>query len=253
METNKLKTVIIDDEHLARTLLADYVSKLPQLELTAMCKNGLEAMQFLRENPVDLVLLDIQMPNLTGIELLETLNYQAIKFMERPLVVFTTAYSEYALKAYDLEVFGYLLKPITFPRFLKLMNKVLSCHQHKVVFSERTSEIETPAESTVQAKQNYLSVKAEHKLFKVNYDELVYIEGQREYVTFHTAKRKIMALASLKKLEEELPAEQFIRIHKSYIVSKDYIEIMDGNMLEVGGQQLPVGQSYRAKVLQVFD
>ncbi|BDD09605.1 DNA-binding response regulator [Fulvitalea axinellae] len=248
----KVKTLIVDDEHLARTLLRDYVEKIPELELAGICKNGLEAMEFIRNNKVDLVFLDIQMPNLTGVEMLDALSYQTKTFTERPFVVFTTAYSEYALKGYELDVFDYLLKPITFPRFLKCASKVIEI---KNTMSKVPNQ---PAEQAVQPSfvhthQDYISIKADHKLFKVKLNDIVFIEGQREYVTFHTLKRKIMALASLKKLESDLPSGQFIRIHKSYIVSKDYIETMDGNMLEVGEHRLPVGQSYRSNVLQIFE
>ena len=218
-----IKTIIVDDEHLARSLIKDYISKVPQLELVGSFKNALDAMAFVQSNEVDLMFLDIQMPNLTGIEFVQSIN------LSHTMVVFTTAYSEYALKGYELNAFDYLLKPITFPRFLQTINKVTAQFELLKQKGEITTSIEveeTAKENTnyVHTQSDYISVKADYKLYRIKFDKLKYIEGQKEYVAFHTRDKTILALTSLKKLEEELPSNTFLRIHKSYIVNVNEIE-----------------------------
>ncbi|KXX72517.1 LytTR family DNA-binding domain-containing protein [Flammeovirga sp. SJP92] len=246
----KIKTIIVDDEHLARSLIKDYASKVPQLEVLGTFKNAIEAMTFMQSNEVDLLFLDIQMPNLSGIEFVETMQ------AKRPMIVFTTAYSEYAIKGFELNAFDYLLKPITLPRFLQTVNKVIeqfdlikSRHQSK---EEETQE-DSHSSSYIETKSDSLTIKADYKLYKVRFDKLIYMEGKKEYVAFHTKDKTILALASLKKLEDSLADKGFIRIHKSYIVNVDEIETLEGNVLGLGEVELPVGQSYRGELLKVFE
>ncbi|NLR94122.1 MULTISPECIES: LytR/AlgR family response regulator transcription factor [Flammeovirga] len=247
---NKIKTIIVDDEHLARSLIQNYVSKVPQLELLGVFKNALEAMTFIQSNDVDLMFLDIQMPNLTGIEFVESMQ------LKNTMIVFTTAYSEYALKGYELNAFDYLLKPITFPRFLQCVNKVsdqfelLNTQSSGILQMEPNPEISS---HVVTTKSDSISIKADYKLYRVKYDKLRYMEGQKEYVAFHTQDKTIMALTSLKKLEDELPSKDFIRIHKSYIVNVQEIETLEGNILGLGDVELPVGQSYKAQLMKIFE
>lgn len=236
----KLNCVIIDDEYLARNYLKDYVNKLPSLELLGDFNSPLKAMELLKTGEVDLMFLDIQMPEITGIEFLKTLD-------QTPHVILTTAYEEYALQGYELSVVDYLLKPFSFERFLKAVNKVQKLEEKKLKRNEPGDVMQKP-----QLKEDHLIIRADRKLYKINYEDLLFIEGQKAYVTFHTKKKNITALASLKDLEEQLPSSHFLRIHKSYIVSVHEIESLEGNQVEIGGQRLPVSKSYKTAVEKVF-
>ncbi|MGE4569444.1 MAG: LytR/AlgR family response regulator transcription factor, partial [Bacteroidales bacterium] len=215
----------------------------------------------LQSKQIDILLIDIQMPDLTGLEMVRTLKY-------RPQIIFTTAYSEYALESYEIEATDYLLKPIAFPRFLQAINKALSrCSplsaaaataestgsalQGSTAETEREHQEERQREEPrlTNMTPDYLVVKADHKLYKINFADLIYIEGQREYVTFHTLHKKITALYSLKDLEEALPSQEFVRIHKSYIISFRYLETLEGNLVTLSGVKLPIGANYRDNLL----
>ena len=223
-----IRCLVVDDEELARALLQNYIARLPHLELAGACKNPLEAMAFMQQNQVELLLLDIQMPELSGTEFLRTLP-------QRPLVIFTTAYPDYALEGYELDVVDYLLKPFGFERFMQAVSKV----------SERLK-----SKSTTETEKDFILVKSEHRLHRLRYDEIVYIEGMREYVAFHThAGARILSLRSLKQLEADLPADKFIRLHKSYIAAVASITALEGNQVLVAGQKLPLGASYRDALL----
>lgn len=229
-----IKCMIVDDEQLARTLLEEYIKKLPQLELAAVCKNPLEAMEVLQQEEVDLMFLDIQMPELTGVEFLKSMRV-------KPVVVFTTAYSEYALEGYQLDVIDYLVKPFPFERFVKAVDKA-----SEFIRLKKLDEAERPA----QVMDDYIVVHADHKIYKIKLIDIKYIEGLKEYVSYFTEGKRIIALESLKKLEEILPPDRFMRVHRSYIVPIDRIKIMEGNQLEIGGKMIPVGRSYREEVLK---
>jgi DNA-binding LytR/AlgR family response regulator len=240
----KLRCAIIDDEFLARKYLKDYVSKLPMLELAGDFNSPLKAMELIKSGEVDLLFMDIQMPEITGIEFLKTMDVA-------PHVILTTAYEEYALQGYELNVVDYLLKPFSFDRFLKAVNKV-----QELVEKEEKVQSGTEEQSSVnlkpQLKEDHLIIRADRKLYKINYEDLLYIEGQKAYVTFHTKKKNITALASLRDLEEQLPSSLFVRIHKSFIVSVQKIETLEGNQVEIGGIHLSVGKSYRKDVAKIF-
>ena len=240
----KLRCIIIDDEFLARKYLKDYVDKHPLLELVGDFNSPLKAMELIKSRAVDLMFLDIQMPDITGIEFLKTMD-------RAPHVILTTAYEEYALQGYELNVVDYLLKPFSFERFLKAVNKV-----QELVEKDLKTEADklTPGDVNLkpQLKEDHMIIRADRKLYKINYEDLIYIEGQKAYVTFHTKKKNITALASLRDLEEQLPASHFIRIHKSFIVSIHEIESLEGNQVEIGGIHLSVGKSYRPAVEKVF-
>ena len=230
---NALKCLIVDDEELARMLLENYISRLPNCEVVGKCKNPLDAIQILNNQPVDLIFLDIQMPEMSGTEFLKTLTHQ-------PIVVFTTAYREYAIESYELDVVDYLLKPFSFERFVQAVNKARQLQQLKTV--------DQPLTRTTQEEQ-YLLVKSEHKIYRVLYSDIAYIQSMREYVAYYTPSGRIMSLGSLKGLEEKLPNDQFIRIHKSYIVATRKVTALEGNMVHVGKERLPIGASYREAVL----
>lgn len=233
--SEKYNVIIVDDEYLAQKLLQDYISKVDSLQLVATCSNAFEAMNALKENAVDIMLLDIQMPDLTGLELVRSLE-------KKPAVIFTTAYSEYAVDAFSLAVADYLLKPFDFPRFIQAINKAIG--------NSRMSDEALPAKSdTVSRSSDFITVKADYKLYKINYDDLLFIEGQHEYVTFHMATRRVTALFALKDLEEILPKDQFVRVHKSYIVSFRHIQDLDKSDVNVAGVKIPVGSSFREELL----
>lgn len=231
------QVLIVDDEFLARKLLQDYVSKMPELQLAGTAQNAFEAFSFCKEHPVDILLLDIHMPDLNGIELARTLRTV-------PAVIFTTAYSEYALQSYEVSAVDYLLKPIAIPRFMQAIEKA-------VARLRRTTDVSAlPTADAQQPSASYLLVKADYKLYKINFADLLYIEGQHEYVSFYTRERRITALYSLKSLEEQLPRDRFVRVHKSYIVSIDNISEIEQLSLTVAGQKIPIGGSYRDALME---
>jgi len=236
----KYSIIIVDDEFLARKLLQDYVSKIESLELAGTCSNATDALNLLQQKHIDIMLVDIHMPGINGMELVSSLK-------DKPVVIFTTAYSEYAVDAFGLGVTDYLLKPFDFPRFFQAINKSI-----EVVESNKArAKTEAVATTTIsESTDNYIVVKADYKLYKINYEDLLYIEGQHEYVTFHTGYKRITALYSLKNLEENLPADKFIRVHKSFIVSFDKIKDLDKNSVTVAGTSIPVGANYRDALLE---
>lgn len=232
----KLRCLVVDDEQLARKLLQSFIEKLPGLELVGMCKNPMEAMDVLQHGHIDVLFLDIQMPDLLGTELVRVMP-------ETPEVIFTTAYQEYAVEGFELQAADYLLKPFSFERFAQAVNKVRA--------KLRQQNAQAPAPNAPVTKQpTFLTVKADHKLYRINYSDLLYIEGLKEYVTFYTSARKIVSLESLKQLEADLPASEFIRVHRSYIVNRTKVAALYGNQLEIGEQKIPIGASYKATVVK---
>jgi len=216
---------IIEDEPMASKLLQLYISKLPVLELITVSDNPLHALESLKTNPVDLLFLDIRMPEMTGLSLLEVLT-------NRPLAILTTAFSEFALESYELDVVDYLKKPITFERFVKAVGK-----------AEQRLQLREPAiEKSGSAE--YIFVKEGTRFVKVNIDEILFIEGLKNYVAIHTATQKIVSLQRLKTLEDQLPAEKFIRVHNSYIIAKGAISSVKENEICVGAAKIPFGETY---------
>jgi DNA-binding LytR/AlgR family response regulator len=233
----KLSCLIVEDEPLARSLLEDYVRKVPYLSLEAACADPLEALDYLRKNTVDLLFLDIQMPEVTGISLLKALQ-------KKPLVILTTAYSQYALEGYALDVVDYLLKPITFERFLQAVEKA---RQRK----ENVPEVIAPKPD--EAGQPFVFVKDGTKLVKVLLSEILYIEGLKDYVTIHTRQQKIVSLQRLKAMEEQLPSDQFIRVHHSYIVALRAIDVIHKGEIQIGAAFIPISDSYRKAFKDFID
>src|SRR6056297_3719445 len=238
----QIRCAIIDDEYLARKYIKDYIAKIPYLQLIGDYNSPLKAMDGLQQGKIDLIFLDIQMPDIGGLDFLRSLE-------KRPYVILTTAYKEFALEGYELEVTDYLLKPFSFDRFLKAVNKVY----HSMSQTSQPDSSEADTDQKTDFREDYLVIRADRKYYKINYEDLIYIEGQKAYVTFHSEdKKRITALASLKELEEKLPAGQFIRIHKSYIVSIKKIDALEGNQIEPMGEKLPIGKNYRKEVAKVF-
>ncbi len=236
--------IIIDDEEIGRNLLENFIGRIPHLELLGKFSNPLGAISDLRVESVDLIFLDIQMPTMTGIEFLKTLS-------STPAIIFTTAYAEYALEGYELSVIDYLLKPFSFTRFLQAVNKATELIELKY-----KAKNETPQKVAPDSKpaQDFLLINADHKLHRLYLKDILYIQSMKEYVVYFTDQGKLMALGSLKSLEEKLPSTDFMRIHKSYIVAKGKVNSLNGNQLELGAITLPIGGSFRDQVLaKLFD
>ena len=238
---DKLRCLIVDDEELARTLLKNYVDRVPYLSLSGSCKDPIEAIELMQKETVDLIFLDIQMPGLTGIEFLKTM-------IEKPMVIFTTAYSDYALEGYDLNVLDYLLKPFSFERFMQAVHKAadiwrLKRNQVSGPTSSQHSQTSSPDD------KDFLLIKSEHRIHKIFHKDILYLQSMREYVSFYTSNGRILSLYSLKKLEEELP-DNFLRVHKSYIIPIQRVTALEGNLLHLGETKIPIGASYKEKVMK---
>lgn len=232
----KINCLIVEDEPLARNLLTEYVKKVPYLNLVDTCPNAMTAMEVMRQHHIDLLFLDIQMPEITGTTLFKILP-------KKPLVIFTTAYSEYAIEGFELDAVDYLLKPIPFERFLKAVEKAAS---------RLMIQAEIPASLPAQESPSpYVFVKDGNKLVRVFLDDILYIEGLKDYVTLHTRQQKITTLQRMKNLEEQLPADRFIRIHNSYIVNVKAIDAVHKNEVQIGQAMLPISDTYR-KIFREF-
>jgi len=227
-----MNCIIVEDEQLARNLVESYIGKIPGLKLIASCKNGNEALGILSKSEIDLIITDIQMPSMLGTDMLKSIS-------NLPLVIFTTAYKDFAFEGFELDAVDYLLKPFSFEKFEKAVNKA------KLYYDLKSANLQS-----AELKNSYLTIKADHKLYKVHYEDIKYIEGMREYVSFYTANGRITALMALKNLENNLPKHLFIRCHKSYIVNKNMVQALDGMNLVIGDKHIPVGQSYKDEVLK---
>jgi DNA-binding LytR/AlgR family response regulator len=226
-----LHCAIADDEPIALEILQDYIRLVPELRLIGQCKNSAETLSLLRLQKVDLLFLDIKMPGVSGVDLLRSLQHP-------PAVILTTAFPEYALDGFDLNVVDYLLKPIPTNRFLRAVNKVLS----KQSFAQREEE----------PSNDFLFAKADGGLVKVNYVDILYLEGLENYVRIYTKDRNIVCLATLKSIEDSLPSRSFLRIHRSYIANLCKVDMVRQHAFQIGCKSLPVGKSYRRVVNEVL-
>lgn len=237
-----MNVLIIDDEPLAQDVLETYIEQIPGLDLKQKCNNAIEANEALKNHDIDLIFLDIQMPQITGIEFLKSLQ-------NPPMVIFTTAYSNYAMEGFELNVIDYLLKPISLDRFMKAVNK--ASEQYDLRHQEPQKGKDNGNE------ENFVFVKADKKLIKVNYDDILYIEGLKDYVIIRMIASRVITLQTMKSLEDKLPENNFKRIHRSYIVNVDKIEAIVGNMVEIKekGQEklLPIGKNYRDELLELIN
>lgn len=227
-----INCIIVDDEIHARKVLEKYIQDIPHLILIRSCKNALEAMDVLRDCTIDAMFLDINMPKLTGLNFLESIQHP-------PLVVVTTAYREYALEAYELDVIDYLHKPIPFPRFVKAISKI----EEKLKI--RTNIISSSQENHLDINQNFIFIKADKKTIKLNFEDIKFIEGLGDYIKIHTRSKTHISKLTIKKMEELLPANHFPRVHKSFIISLNLIESIEGNQIEIANHKIPIGQIYR--------
>lgn len=243
----KLKCIAVDDEPLALDIIEDYVSKVPFLELVKRTENPIEALQMVQAGGVDLVFLDIQMPELTGIQFLKIANSKA-------RYILTTAYSQYALESYDLNVSDYLLKPIAFDRFYKAVEKVHNqVKPVEVVQPPQPILTSAPFSAAAVPVQDFIFVKTEHKIQKIELDHILYIEGLKDYISIYTRTERIITLQNMKKMEETLPQGQFIRVHKSYIISLDKIESIERSRISICGKVIPIGDTYRDEFFRHID
>lgn len=224
-----LRCIAIDDEELALELLEDNISKVPYLTLVSKFNNSLEAVKFIQEQPIDLVFLDIQMPGLSGLQLIQSI-------LNKPMFILVTAYEKFALYGFELNVIDYLLKPVSFERFLKACNKAWEFYQLKNKKSDQQRE-----------ESSYFFINVDYSLLKIIFADIVWIEALKDYIKIHlkSSSKPVVARLSMKSLEEQLPSSKFIRIQKSYIVSKDYITAVRKNSIFLGKLELPVGENYR--------
>ncbi len=227
---SNIRCLLVDDEHLALALLEKYISQIPDLEVVGLCKSPIRAVELLQQEAVDLLFLDIQMPFLNGINLLRSIS-------NKPVTIFTTAYTQHAHEAYDLDAVDYLLKPFPFERFCHAVQKAREALRLR----------RAPA-----GPEGMLIVRSERRLVKIPYDEIRYVEGWKEYVKIHTAEGKVVTLESLNHLEEILPLEHFLRVHKSYIVARAYVTQLEGSDLIVGKARIPVSRARRNQVVDIL-
>jgi DNA-binding LytR/AlgR family response regulator len=223
-----LQCIAIDDEPLALELLEDNISKVPYLKLVASFANPVEAITTIQQQDIDLVFLDIQMPGLTGLQLIQTLS-------RKPMFILITAYEKYALEGYTLDVVDYLVKPVSLDRFIKACSKAWELHQLKMAKKSDPNE------------NDYFFINVDYSLLKIVFADIVYVEGLKDYAKIHlkSTTKPVVARMSLKNLEEELPASQFIRIHKSFIISRKFITSVKKNSVFINDTELPVGENYK--------
>jgi len=237
----KLRCLIVDDESLARKLVEENVQQLPFLELAASCRNAFEAMEVLSNQQVDLIFLDIQMPGMLGTQFLHSLP-------SPPMVIFITAYSNYAVESYDLNVVDYLMKPVSLERFTRAAHKALDWHEKN--HPKAPVAASNTAESVPVADSFFVNV--EYALVRVAVREVTHVEGMKDYVKIFTAgnKKPILTKATLRSIEEKLPPEGFMRVHKSFIVSLDRVESIRNREIKIGEHEIPVGETQLDELLR---
>lgn len=219
-----IKAIIVDDEPLAQNVIKQFAKDIPGLEITCTCNNALEASSKLKESPVDLMFLDVNMPRLSGLDFLKNLS-------QHPLVILTTAYTEYAMEGYELNILDYLKKPFSFERFFKAFQKA----EEQIALRDHKENQEA----------DYIFIKANKKTIRVEFKSISYIEGLGDYIKIHLKDKHLVTNLSMKKMEELLPCDQFFRTHKSYIIRLDQIQSIEGNLVELNGTKLPIGNNFR--------
>jgi two-component system, LytTR family, response regulator len=236
-----IKCIIIDDEPLALDLLEDFIKKVPFLNLIKKFRSAFDAIDLIQKNEVDLMFLDIQMPDITGIQFMKSIK-------NKPMVIFTTAYEKYALEGYDLDVVDYLLKPIPFDRFLKAVNKAYEYFNLRKV-QEQTPNTETLPSQNEKAGStpDFIFVRADYQTVKISFNDIKYIEGLKDYIKIYlfSKDKPILTLLSLKAIEEKLPSSEFIRVHRSYIVAVNKIDSIRKNRLWISNKEIPIGDIYQ--------
>ena len=227
-----IKCIIVDDEPLAIKILEKYIGEIPQLQLMESFSKPIEASAYLQSHEIDLLFLDINMPKISGISLLKTLPAP-------PLVVFTTAYPEYAVEGFELEALDYLLKPFSLERFIKAINKAT----HQLEISHKLQGIEK------NERHGNLMIKTDRKLYPLPFPKITYLQAFGEYVKVHTKEKTYLPKETLQNLEKRLPPEHFVRVHRSYLIALEAIQYIEGNHLTIDGQIIPIGNAYKEQLL----
>ncbi len=229
-----MNILLVDDEYLALNLLEEYLKQIPDAHLVAKCKSPMDALNVLQKENIDILFLDVQMPGLSGISLLRSLP-------DPPATIFTTAYREHAVDAFELSAVDYLVKPFPFERFLKAYNKA------------KAQCLQASTEVTVEhTGKDYLTIKADGKLIRIRFKDILLVEGMKEYVRIICKDEKFITFERMKNMETMLPAQDFMRVHKSYIVARDAIKSIEGNMLDIGIRKIPVSRSKRETIVEEF-
>ncbi|MFC2103744.1 LytR/AlgR family response regulator transcription factor [Bacteroidota bacterium] len=237
---DKIKCIAIDDEYMALDIIKDYIEKVPFLDLLGVFKNSMKAFEFIKTNNINLIFLDINMPDLSGIQFLESLD-------KKPMVIFTTAYSTYAVDSYNFNAIDYLLKPIEFERFLKAANKALD----DTILKNRTLLIEKIPEK--DAKKSFVLIKSGTEIHKLRISDILFIEGTGNYLSFHLPDKKILSLLNMKQVLDLLPKDSFYRIHKSYIVSFQHIDSIEKHQVKIMNKAIPIGSTYREEFFKSIE
>jgi DNA-binding LytR/AlgR family response regulator len=230
---NPCKCIIVEDEPLAQNILKKYIADHPSLELVATCTDALEAQLILNKQPIHLIFLDINLPKLSGINFIKSL-------LQNPHIIFTTAYPEFAVEGFELNAVDYLLKPFSFERFLKAVNKVI----------EKLNNSTLPKKEEIDA---FIFLKSDKKIHKVDLESIHYIEAVGDYMKVITDSGQLLINETMKNLQEDLPANSFIRVHKSFIISRNRIKFIEGNYIQVENKSIPIGATYRNDVLASTD
>ena len=231
---DKIKCVIVDDEPIARDILTSFVVKIPNLELVKNCQNAMEAFQIAKQENIDLFFLDINMPEVSGLSLAKSIN-------KNSKIIFTTAYREYAVDGFDLQAVDYLLKPISFDRFLQAVNLFFDISKPVTEHNEA---------KPISPKNDFIFVRSDRKMVRINFDEILYIESLSDYIKIYTNQQTIVTRETISNIETKLPAAQFIRIHRSYITSIKNISSYTNEFVEVSKKALPISRSYKENVLK---
>jgi DNA-binding LytR/AlgR family response regulator len=229
----KLSCIIVDDEPVARKILHEFVDQVPFLDLHGKFENAMKAEAFLKANTVDLIFLDIEMPKISGLQFLQKLNVES-------MVILTTAFPQYALEGYELDIIDYLLKPFALSRFLKAVQKAKDFHEMK-------------HKTNAGPLSSYIFIKSDKRIEKIELSDILYAESVGNYVSIYTDDKRILAYLTMKSLEAQLPADEFIKIHQSYLVNCAKIEAIEGNEVKIEGKSLPISRSYRDLVMKIVN
>jgi DNA-binding LytR/AlgR family response regulator len=252
-----MRCLIVDDEPLAHAILSDYITKVPFLELAGVTTSPIDALTRVQRGEVDLVFLDIQMPELTGMQFMNLVRRGVVGAHCR--IILTTAYSEYALEGYEHDVVDYLLKPVSFERFYRAVQKLFPVgnpgggDQSPVLMAEPLLNAALPPVPPTEVPRDFIFVKTEYRLQRVGLNDILYCEGLKDYISIYTPTDRILALQTMKTMEEKLPGGQFVRVHKSYIVAMSHIESIERNRIYIGKAIIPIGDTYRDSFYRIIE
>lgn len=231
----KYNCIIVEDEPLAAEVLEDYIKQVPFLELKSICADAIFAMEILQKQKIDVVFLDIHLPRLKGLDFVKTLKHP-------PQIIVTTAYRDYAIEGYELNVLDYLVKPVSFNRFLMAVNKLKIQSTGDILFSSVLS---------ASPERAHLFINVNKKMIKVYMDEILFIESKKEYINIVTKEKSFLTKYQLGEIEEQLPKDEFIRVHRSFVISKSKIDAFTATEIEIAGEPIPIGRSYKELILAI--